>query len=229
MWSQVFAAGRPDQPTSVDALNSLCRLYWYPIYAFLRRCGHESQNARDLTQGFFVYLIEANLLKKATPDRGRFRSFLLGTLKNFVSNLQARENALKRGGGARLISIDEQMAEGRYEHEPSVGQSPEKFFDRRWALTVIGEALGRLEAEYRRAGAVGLFAMLQPYLTGDQEDGLDDLAARLNKSPATTRVTVFRLRHRFRKLIREVVADTVADPDQVEKELAHLQASLRED
>lgn len=227
MWSQVFAARGRDSARSSQALESLCRLYWYPIYSFLRRLGHERQDARDLTQGFFAYLIEENLLRKADPDRGRFRSFLLGTLRRFVSNQKAKERALKRGGGRRTFSIDEANAEGRYVREAARELTPEKLFDRRWALEVLGEALRRLEAEYQRAGLGTAFAAMQPYLTGDQGGGFADLAAQLQKTEGSARVMVFRLRHRFRTVIRRVIADTVCDPEQVEDELRDLQAALR--
>lgn len=228
LWSQVFAAGQGDGPGSRQALESLCGLYWFPIYAFLRRWGHGGQDARDLTQGFFAYLLKENLLRKADPDKGRFRSFLLGTLRKFVSNQQAREQAIKRGGGACLVSVDEQTAEGRYAHEPADPElTPEKLFDRRWALEVIAEAMRRLEAEYRRAGLSAEFVLLQPYLVGEASAGFADLAARMNKTEGTARVVVFRLRNQFRRLVRQVIADTVMDSGQVEGELQALQAALR--
>jgi RNA polymerase sigma factor (sigma-70 family) len=227
-WTQVFAAGRLDAPDSRQAMELLCRHYWYPIYAFLRRWGYERQNARDLTQAFFSYLIEQSVLQKADPEKGRFRSFILGTLKRFVSNQQARQHALKRGGGASIISIDEQTAEGRYAYEPSIGVSPEKLFDRRWALELITQAMSKLEAEYRRAGMLEVFAVLQPYLNGEQEGDFALLAKELHKSEGAARVIVCRLRNRFRKLIRNMIAATVSDPEQVEAELRDLQAALRD-
>jgi RNA polymerase sigma-70 factor (ECF subfamily) len=196
-----------------------------PIYAFLRRSGHDHPNAKDLTQGFFAYLLEERLLRKADAARGRFRSFLLGSLKCFVSNERTRERALKRGGRARLISIDADAPHGL---EPVTTATPERLFQRKWALAVVGEALERLSVEYRRAGMEDQFALLHPHLTGDAEEHLCDLAARLGKTDGATRVLVFRLRSRFRGLIRAVIADTVSDPDQVEVELRELQASLRD-
>jgi len=221
-------AGKLDAPDARQAIEALCRMYWPPIHAFLRRCGHPSPDAKDLTQGFFAYLLEESLLQKANPERGRFRSFLLGSLKNFVSNQQARERALKRGGGIDLISIDAESADGRDLNELSTHLSPERLFDRKWALAVIGEAMERLASEYRRAGMAEQFAVLQPYLTGDADDHLSDLAVRLGKTAGATRILVFRLRNRFRRLIRAVIADTVAELDQVENELQELQAALRE-
>jgi RNA polymerase sigma-70 factor (ECF subfamily) len=228
LWSQVLAAGRLDDADSTQALESLCHLYWYPIYAFLRRWGYERQNARDFTQGFFTHLLEDNVLRKADPEKGRFRSFLLGSLRMFLSNEEAKERALKRGGGLEIVSIDAEAAEGRYRFDPATHLSPEKLFDRRWALEVIAEAMRRLEGEYRRVGSADLFAALQPYLVGDQNGSIGPLAAKLNKTEGATRVVVCRLRNRFRKLIRGVIAHTLSDPAQVEGELQDLQAVLRE-
>lgn len=228
LWSQVLAAGRLDGDRSTQALESLCNLYWYPIYAFLRRWGHDRQNARDLTQGFFTHLLEENVLRKANPEKGRFRSFLLGSLRMFLSNQDSKERALKRGGGAPMVSIDAEAAEGRYSFEPATQPSPEKLFDRRWALEVIAEALRGLEAEYRRAGSLDLFLLLRPYLVGDQDGGIGAVAAKLNKTDGAARVVICRLRNRFRKLIRDIIANTVSDPNQVESELQDLQEALRD-
>ena len=186
------------------------------------------QQARDLTQGFFQYLLERDLLGKADPERGRFRSFLIGILKNYVRGVHDKEQALRRGGGADIVSIDEEIAEGLYAHEPSTNLTPEKLFDRRWAIKVLEQAMERLQTEYVRSGAMEVFAQLQPYLTGDGEGGFAELGARLNRTEGAARVLVFRLRERFRQLIRAVIADTVSDLEQVEIELKHLQAALRE-
>ena len=219
LWSQVFAAGRADMPHSRQALEELCRLYWFPIYAFLRRWGHDRQEARDLTQGFFAYVLEENILAKADPERGRFRSFLLGILKNYVSNQQNWAKAIKRGGQHKIVSIDEETAEGLYANEPSSDVTPDKIFERRWALAVLEEAMKRLKAEYGHAGMHTLFATLQPWLTGDHQTGFAALGDQLGKSEGAARVIVHRFRDRFRKLIRVVIADTVTDVDQVELEL----------
>jgi RNA polymerase sigma factor (sigma-70 family) len=227
LWSQVVAAGKLDLPNSQQALEELCRLYWFPIYAFLRRWGHDREEARDLTQGFFAYLLEENVLAKADPDRGRFRSFLLGVLKNYVSNQQNWAKAIKRGGKDKIVSIDEETAEGLYANEPVTDTTPDKIFERRWALAVLEEAMKRLRAEYAHASMQSLFETLQPWLTGDQESGFAALGEQLGKSEGNARVLVHRLRDRFRKLIRAVIADTVSDVDQVELELQHLQQALR--
>lgn len=222
LWSQVHRAGRPE---GEQALELLCRLYWNPIYAFLRRCGHDAHNAQDLTQGFFAYLLQEELLRKADPERGRFRSFLLGALKFFVSNERARARALKRGGGVCMVPIDPECDAGT---ELFTTLTPERLFERKWALAVIAQAMERLESEYERAGMRREFALLRPYLAGEPEDHLSDLAGRLGKSHSAARIMMFRARNRFRRVIRAVIADTVTDVQQVEKELAALQAALRE-
>ena len=229
LWSRVLVAGGIDSPQSRQAIEELCRLYWFPIYAFLRRAGHDRQVARDLVQGFFTYLLERELLGKANPERGRFRSFLIGVLKNYVRGEQEKKNAISRGGGVEVISIDEEVAEGRYAHEPATSLTPEKLFDRRWALQVLEQAMDRLQGEYARSNMKDVFVELQPYLSGDGEYGFAELGARLSKSEGAARVLVHRFRERFRHYIRAVIADTVSDLEQVEIELKHLQAALRND
>ena len=224
LWSRVRAAAGTETGAR-PALEALCALYWHPIYAFLRRCGHARQNAEDLTQGFFLYVLQEGLLQKADRERGRFRSFLLGSLKFFVSNEQARARSLKRGGGVAFIPINSGAA---IDFPVPTHLTPERVFERRWALAVIGQAMERLEKEYNRAGVGEEFAALQPYLTGEPEDHLSDLALRLAKSHSATRVMMFRIRNRFRRVIREVIGDTLLDATQVEQELAELQRCLRD-
>lgn len=228
LWSQVHRARSPDTPSAMHALEQLCRRYWPPIFAFLKRSGHDDENAKDLTQGFFAHLLQGNLLRKADPGRGRFRSFLLGALRFYVANESARARALKRGGGFNLVSIDAAGDDGATV-EPATRETPEQLFDRKWALQVLDEAMQRLATEYRRAGLHAQFLLLRPHLTGESEDALSDLAVRLGKSAGATRVLVCRLRNRFRRQIRAVLADTVTDLDQVESELQHLENALRDD
>lgn len=224
----MFAAACLETSTCQPALEELCCQYWYPIYAYVRRCGRDRQQARDLTQGFFAYLLEGNVLKRASPDRGRFRSFMLGTLKNFLLNQHEKEQTIRRGGRVDFVSIEEETAKGLYAHEPSSTLTPDKLFDRRWAMTVLADAMRRLEAEYERSGMKEIFTAAQPYLTGDGECSFAELGAQLKRNEGAARVLVFRFRERFRQLIRSVIADTVSDLEQVEVELAHLQAALRE-
>jgi RNA polymerase sigma factor (sigma-70 family) len=228
LWGEVLAAGRPDTPDFAQALERLCRVYWYPIYAYLRRRGFDRQEARDLTQGFFFYLVKKNVVQAADPEKGRFRSFLLGSLKNFVSNEAGRQRALKRGGDVQFISLDDELAEGRYTHEPKDDRSPEKLFDRRWALTVLEEAGARLEEEFKKAGAEREFAELKAFLNNDHGLAYAELSVRLNRSEVALRSTVSRMRKRFRELLREVIKETVSGADQVEAEMNHLKAALRE-
>ncbi len=227
LWSRVVAAGKSEATGPTRALEELCRLYWPPIYAFLRRQGHDRERARDLTQAFFAYLIHGKLLRKANRERGRFRSFLLGTLKNFVRHEAEKAQAVRRGGGVEFVSIDEETEEGFYRHEPASTLTPEKLFDRRWALMVLAEATCRLRTDYARAGMPEIFDALQPYLVGNDDGDFSKLGERLDRTPGAARVLVCRFRERFRQLIRAVIGDTVPDLDQVELELKHLQAALR--
>jgi DNA-directed RNA polymerase specialized sigma24 family protein len=227
LWSEVIAAGKLG-PDSARALERLCRVYWYPIYAYLRRRGFDRHEAKDLTQGFFFYLVRKNVVQAADPEKGRFRSFLLGTLKNFVSNEEGRQRALKRGGDTQLVSLDDEVAEGRYAHEPVDAHSPEKLFDRRWAMTVLDEAARRLEKEFKEMGSEREFGELKSFLNSDRGLAYAELSGRLHRSEVALRSTVSRMRKRFRHLLLEVIKETVSDPNQVEAELAHLKAALRE-
>jgi len=227
LWSKVLKAAALDSTVSRLAWEHLSRAYWEPTYEFLRRAGNDRESARDLTQGFFLYIIEEKIISKADPKRGRFRSFLIGVLKNFAANENARQTALKRGGGASIISIDEESAEGNYRHEPSTTLSPEKLFDKRWALLVLSQAMERLREEYNRVGFGDSFQILQPYLTGDDNASFAELGKLLNKTEGAARLDVHRLRNRFRQSIRAVIADTVRTMAEVESELEDLQAALR--
>src|ERR1041384_3662614 len=204
LWSEVIAAGKVG-PESARSLERLCQVYWYPIYAYLRRRGFDRHEAKDLTQGFFFYLVKKNVVQAADPGKGRFRSFLLGTLKNFVSNEEGRQRALKRGGDVQLIALDDESAEGRYLHEPIDSHSPEKLFDRRWALTVLDEAAQRLEREFSKAGAQREFTELKAVLNNDRGLAYAELSARLNRSEVALRSIVSRMRRRFRELLLEVI------------------------
>ena len=227
-WSAVFAAGHEGSSSAEAALAELCGAYWYPLYAFARRKGHQPADAQDLTQGFFAYLIESQLVTKANPVKGRFRCFLLGCFINFMASEQDRARALKRGGGHLLVPLNPQQAETRLAQESSPGTSPEQLFDRHWALAVLEEALARLEAEFREAGRAAWFQQLQPFLQGDVSGpSYDEVARRLSTTEGTIAVTVHRLRRRYRDLLRTVVGRTVDSPLEVDAELAHLMAALR--
>ena len=225
-WSVVARAGG-DPRESRDALEHLCASYWYPLYAFARRRGLEHHAAQDLVQAFFARLIEKHDLARADPARGRFRSFLLTALSNFLANELDRERAHKRGGDMARLSIDDAEAERRYANDLATNASPEKLFERQWARELIARALSELESEWGHAGRGALFARLKPYLTGDASDAKQsEIAQDLALTENAVRIALHRLRKRYGELIRLEIADTVADPDDVERELGDLFGAL---
>ena len=230
-WTLVAAAGKTTTPEARHALSELCRLYWYPLYAFVRRRGYDADEALDLTQGFFTRLIEKNDLAAADPARGRFRSWLLASVKHFLANEWDRATAQKRGGGRAVFSIDidPDDAERRYRHEPSHSLTPERIFDRRWALTMLEQALEGLKAECDREGKAELFEALRPTLTGDSGGDAApyrDVADRLGMTEGAVKVSAHRLRRQYRELLRRNIAETVDGPDGVDDEIRDLFAAL---
>jgi DNA-directed RNA polymerase specialized sigma24 family protein len=225
-WSIIAAAGRGPGHRRA-ALEGLCRTYWYPLYAFVRRRGYDAERAQDLTQDFFARFLEKNDVAAARSERGRFRSFLLASMKHFLANDWDRERAAKRGGGRKPLSFDAGAAETRYAHEPSHDVTPERIFDRGWALTVLSEALKSLRYRYARDGQEMLFEKLKPFITtGQDAPPYDALAGELDMNAATVRVAVHRLRQRYRETLRAAVADTTEEPDQVDGEIAMLFKAL---
>jgi RNA polymerase sigma-70 factor (ECF subfamily) len=224
-WSVVLAAGAGDPSQARAALATLCQRYWYPLYAFVRRQGHSADDSQDLTQEFFARLIEKDWLGQVAPERGRFRSWLLASVRHFLANEWNRLHTQKRGGGAALFSLDETDAEGRYLHEPPGVSDPEQLFDRRWAMTLLDGVIAALEAEMRAAGKTAQFDAVKGALIGGQVD-YPAVAAQLGASEGAVRVAVHRLRERYRELLRAAVADTVDSPAEVEAELRHLFAAL---
>jgi len=225
-WTAVVAAGSPDSPGHRQALEALCRTYWFPLYAYLRRQGYDSHQAQDYTQGFFASLLERQALQRADPAVGRFRSFLLASLKHFVADERDREQAKKRGGG-KCFPLDVGDAETRYSLEPTDTLSPEKLFMRSWALTVLKEALAQLKAEYVEADKGHVFERLKTHLqAGETPAGYSDIAAELGMTESAVRVAVHRLRQRYGELVRRQIAQTVADPKEVDEELRELFAAL---
>jgi RNA polymerase sigma-70 factor (ECF subfamily) len=226
-WSVVLAAGQSASPATATALEQLCRAYWYPLYAFVRRRGHAPADAQDLTQGFFAYLLEHHLVARADPEAGRFRSFLLGSLKHFLAHEHERATALKRGGGHPVLSLDALDPEQRYALEPADAATPETIFDQRWARQQIENALGRLRAEYAASGRGPLFDLLKDYVWGEKNAlSLAGIAEQLELSEEAVKKAVQRLRQRFRDALRAEVAQTVTTPDQIDEELRHLRAAL---
>ena len=225
-WSLVVAAGDLENPSEREALSALCRTYWLPIYVYLRRRGADEERARDLTQGFFAKLLEKNYVGDARRERGRFRTFLLTSLRNFAANEWNRETAQKRGGGRVPISIDDLDAEEHYRREPAHHDTPERLFDRRWARILLDTSLNRLREETPEPAARERFESLLPFMSGDSESGYREAAERLGMSESATRVAVHRLRRRFRAIVREEVSRTVGEHGEVEDELRHLFAAM---
>jgi len=226
-WSVVLAAGHPASPQANEALEKLCKTYWYPLYAYLRRSGRDTHDAQDLTQAFFARLIEKKDFALANRDKGKFRFYLLGALKHFIADQHDKATALKRGGGQTFISFDAQTAEQRYHLEPVDEASPDKLFERRWALTLLDQALGRLRQECAAPGKAPLYEALESFLTGAPNDvSYAEIAARLGTTESAVKSALHRLRQRHRELIREEVADTVSTAAEVEDEIRHLIAVL---
>jgi RNA polymerase sigma factor (sigma-70 family) len=227
-WSVVLAAGANLSTDGArQALTTLCETYWYPLYGFLRSRGYSAEDAQDLTQAFFVRMLEKETIGQADPARGRFRSFLLTALKNFAANEHDREIAKKRGGGVTIVSLEFENAEGRFQLEPPSEETPESIFDRRWALTLLDRVMLRLKAELVRGGKQAQFDGLKTYLTGDQPQlSYAETASELGISEGATKVAVHRLRRHFRDLVRDEIAQTVSSSEEVEDELRHLWSAV---
>lgn len=208
-----MAAAADDSTSSATALARLCEDYWYPLYAFVRRKGFSAPEAQDLTQDFFAHLLEKKILKKADPAKGKFRTFLLVSLQNFLHNQRVRDRAAKRGGGAPTFSLDETTAEDRYRLEPADVLTPEKLFERRWALTLLEKVHAQLREECLASGKLDQFNVLQIYLSGEPKGGdYAEAADRLGWTNVAVRVAVYRLRKRIGKLLQKEVSCTLADP-----------------
>jgi DNA-directed RNA polymerase specialized sigma24 family protein len=221
-WSLVAAAQGRSEPARA-ALSELCQLYWYPLYAYLRRRGCSESDAQDQVQGFFADLLEREALSAADPARGRFRSFLLASLANHASHERQRAQALKRGGGVRPLSIDWLSAEERYRLEPADADTPERAFERAWAAALLERTLARLEAEFEAKGRGTLFRALRERIGDANREAPDTPAVRaLKMNEQALRVTLHRLRKRYREILREEIAQTVASPADVEEELRAL-------
>jgi RNA polymerase sigma-70 factor (ECF subfamily) len=226
-WSVVLAAGRSDSTQARDALERLCRTYWFPIYAFVRRQGHSPHDAQDLTQEFFARLLAKHYLADADRAKGRFRSFLLASLKHFLANEWDKARAQKRGGGQVMIPIDIKTAETSCGFEPADDSTPDKIFERRWALTLLDQVLRRLRDEYVRDGKERLFEQLKPTLTeASRSVPYAEIATRLGTSEGAVKGAVHRLRQCYRELLRAEIADTVASPAEIDDEIRNLFAAL---
>lgn len=223
-WSLVRAAGQGSESAdSSAALETLCQTYWYPVYAHVRRRGYAVEDARDLTQEFFLRLLRAGILDAADPGRGRFRSFLLGVLKRFLSDARDVARALKRGGGRRPISWEQDVAEARLAAEPVDDLSPDQLYDRRWAMTVLEHAASRLRGEYSATGRLAHYEALRPYVAADHSaPSYADTATHLHTTESAVKSAIFRLRQRYYALVRDEVLQTLTDPAELEHELRQL-------
>lgn len=227
-WSVVVAAADVDPDRSREACAILCAAYWYPLYAFVRRSGYGPADAEDLTQAFFVRFLERNDFAAADRDRGKFRSFLLAAMKHFLSNERDRNQAQKRGGGRQPLPFDIASGESRYQLEPSHELTAEKLFQQQWAVALLDRVLAMLRQQYADAGKEPLYDSLKTCLTTDRhEAGYGERAAELGMTEGAVKVAVHRLRQRYRELLRSVIADTVASPDEVEAEIRDLFGTFR--
>lgn len=221
------AGGSQPTDSQTSALAALCESYWYPCFAFVRRQGYDVEEAQDLTQGFFVNLLDKNYVGDADRRRGKFRTFLLSSLKNFLANQRDHARAIKRGGGKQILSLDFVMAEERYRHEAADTMTADRIYERRWAMTVLDHALARLRADYSAAGKQELFDQLKESLTSHKTAApYAQIALKLNMNEGATKTAIHRLRKRYRDIIKDEIRSTLAPGDDVEDELGQLLAAL---
>jgi len=227
-WSVVIQAGGHDSPQAEEALAWLCRAYWYPLYAYVRRQGHSIENAQDSTQEFFARLLERKSLRVVDRNRGRFRTFLLTSLKHFLINEWKQANRDKRGVGQKILSLDEEMAESRFTAEPVMEQPPDALYDRGWAAILLDRAMAALHAEFAQSGKQHLFERLKVFVWGEKNTlSYAAMAAQLGMTEDAVKVAVYRLRQRYGELLRGEVAQTVATPVEVDEELRYLVSIIR--
>jgi len=222
-WSVVLQAGQGNSLEAHEAFEKLCRSYWYPLYAYVRRKGHGPHDAQDLTQDFFARFLERKYVSLADRSRGKFRSFLLTSLQHFLVNEWSKTQTAKRGGAQKFISWDEQDAEARYLAEPSDDLAPDRIFEKRWATSLLDHVLVRLREEYAAAGKSKPFEALKVFVWGERNVATyQEMAAQLRTSEGAVKVAVHRLRQRYRELLRAQVAQTVSSADEVDEELRYL-------
>ena len=222
-WSLILEAARTQRDSA--AMNELCGRYWYPIYAFVRRSGYQKADAEDLTQGFFQRLIDQDFLHHVDPSRGRFRWFLLASRKNYLIKERERALAQKRGAGAVHVSLDLQRGDELYQIEPATHLTPEQLFDRRWAMSLLDAAVSELREEYAATGKAELFERLLPLVVGDQEPAAQ-VGLELGMSAGAVRIALFRLRRRFRAILRQMVKMTVSKNTEIDDEIRYLLSAV---
>ena len=222
-WTVVLAAGKKSSPEAQRALEELCRTYWFPLYAYVRRRGHTKENAEDLTQSFFARLLQKNFLENLDGEKGKFRAFLLASLKHFLANEWDKSQAQKRGGGEIHLSLDWQTADTKFQLAAENEPSPDRAFDREWALALLARVIGRLQTECETDGKAKLFAQLKIFLTAGKTDSAQGEVARaLGMEEGAVRVAVHRLRKRYRVLLRDEIANTLSDAAMVDEEMRAL-------
>ena len=222
-WSLVVDARDGTEEIRLNALEELCEAYWYPAYAFVRRSGRNADDAKDLTQGFFMDFLERETFSKAKPECGRMRSFFLVALKRYLAKEYARQTTKKRGGGTTSLSIDEEQAEGRYQSDLANDLSPDLLFERHWAEALFQRAYSKMEAYFEKSDRAKVFAVLREFLAGESPDqNYAEAAKTLQLTEGAVRVNVFRMRKRFRKFVEDEIRQTLASPDEFEDELANL-------
>ena len=222
-WSVVLSAGRSDTPRARHALERLCQTYWYPLYAYVRRRGYSAHDAQDLTQGFFACLLERQSVATADPNKGRFRSFMLGAMNYFLATEWAKMQTQKRGGGREVFSLDLAAAEQRLDLESAGNSPPDRVFDKEWATALLDKVLNQLEGEFRREGKISLFDTLKQTLAGTRESQpYAALARQLEMNEGAVKTAVHRLRRRYRQLLEAEIANTVASPTEAKEEMAYL-------
>ena len=226
-WSVVLSAQEHDPVRSREALETLCRKYWYPLYAYARRSGHSPPDAEDLTQGFFARLLEKDYLKAAAREKGRFRTFMLVALKRFLANEWARQHAAKRGGFAPIVPIDPELAECRFAAEPSHNTAPDVVFDRQWATALLERTMKQLQEEYVESGRAKLFDYLRNSLARDESAlAYAEIGVQLNLTEAAVKMAAHRLRNRYREILQQQIAETVSSQEEIEDEIRHLFAAF---
>jgi RNA polymerase sigma factor (sigma-70 family) len=222
-WSVVLSATSDSSESSRNALEKLCQTYWYPLYAYVRRQGRNSHDAQDLTQAFFARFLEKNQVQRADRDRGRFRTFLLTSLKNFLIKEWEKQRSWKRGGRVAFVSWDEETAERRFAEEPADNSTPEVLFEKRWAATLLENVLVELRREFKAAGKERLFEALKVGIWGEKNNASHaEIAEDLGMTEGAVKMTVHRLRQRYRDQLRQEIAHTVSSPEEVDEELRHL-------
>lgn len=226
-WTAVMSAGRDDSSRAFRALSELCEVYWYPLYAYVRRRGHEHEEALDLTQEFFARLLKGESLESVDRRKGKFRSFLLASMNHFLAKEWTRANRQKRGGGYAIHSLQDDTAERRYLQEPSTNGSPDALYERRWAMTMLETALARLHEDYQGRAKTDIYDALKGFLSGNEgEERYAEVAGRIGMTVGAVKVAVHRMRARYGVILRQTIAETVGSPEEVDEEILNLHRVL---